>query len=138
MFTRKVLGSFFFYKMLWNYLTYLPYIDFVPYVYFKQNTIYIYIDYTHTRCLLDIKHGMFWVDGSCNFPILCAHFLLTAYHAYTLIALNMQCLQDIFYCLPGLQITLKLQGPCGLLTYQVLLAHNDILGPLIFMKWWKQ
>ena len=29
----------------------------------------------------------------------------------------------------GLQITLKLQGPCGPLTDQVLLAHIDILGP---------
>ena len=36
--------------------------------------------------------------------------------------------------LAGLQITLKLQGPCGLLTYQVLLTHIDILGPTFSMK----
>ena len=35
---------------------------------------------------------------------------------------------------PGLQITLKLQGPCGPLTDQVLLAHTDILGPTFSIK----
>ena len=34
----------------------------------------------------------------------------------------------------GLQMTLKLQGPCGLLIDQVLLAHIDILGPTLLMK----
>ena len=34
----------------------------------------------------------------------------------------------------GLQIILKLQGPCGFLTYQDLLAHIDILGPKYLMK----
>ena len=34
----------------------------------------------------------------------------------------------------GLQITLKLQGPCGPLTDQVLLAHTDILGPTFSIK----
>ena len=34
----------------------------------------------------------------------------------------------------GLQIILKLQGPCELLTYQVLLAHIDILGSTFSMK----
>ena len=38
----------------------------------------------------------------------------------------------------GLQIILKLQGPCGFLTYQDLLAHIDILGPKYSMKFWKQ
>ena len=35
----------------------------------------------------------------------------------------------------GLQIILKLQGPCGLLTYQVLLGHINILGPTFSMKY---
>ena len=34
----------------------------------------------------------------------------------------------------GLQITLKIQGPCGPLPLQVLLAHIDILGPTFSMK----
>ena len=34
----------------------------------------------------------------------------------------------------GLQITLKLQGPCGPLTDQVLLAHINILGPTFSIK----
>ena len=38
------------------------------------------------------------------------------------------------YYNPGLQITLKLQGPCGPLTDQVLLAHTDILGPTFSIK----
>ena len=36
-----------------------------------------------------------------------------------------------------LQIILEIQGPCGLITEQVLLAYIEIMGPTFSMKCWK-
>ena len=41
----------------------------------KKTESYCPVDFTFTRSLLAIKRGMFRVGGSCNFPILCAHFI---------------------------------------------------------------